>query len=275
MKKLLIISVLAALLILPANGEIAVKIGGLFSGAFNIDDFTYSTNYEDDVVSFSEQNSSLFSGKGGIGLNAGISFFFNYHMGVGLNISILKSTFDISNSFNWNFSWWNGNTGDINPKTWQNEGTISSIPVSLNLIYRVVSKEKLKANVFFGPTLYMATLDLDGNGGYADGPLLSDGFYYVDWYDIPLTLTGSHTVLGGNGGFEVEYLFSDNMAVYFGATYYFAGKIKEYWKVKTGKYTGEFGSLVGTISNEDLLDGYIPAINLSSLTFGAGIKVFL
>lgn len=276
MKKLFVILILAVVFILPLKGEVAVNIGGLFTGAFKIDSFTFPTNWtdEDNIVTFSEQNSSVFSGKGSLGFNAGISFFLNYHMGVGLNISILKSDFDINNNYNWNYTWWNANTGQ-DTKSWQNEGSISSIPISLNLIYRLVSQEKLKANVFFGPTLYLTTLDLNGNGGYAGGPLLSDGYYYVDWYDVPITLTGSQTVLGGNGGIEVEYFLSDNMAVYFGATYYFAGKIEENWKVKTGQYTGEFGNLVWTIDNEELLDGYIQTINISSFTFGAGIKVYL
>ncbi len=277
MKKIFIMVLLGLLIAIPARGELAVNLGGFYSGTFNIDDFTFNTHFTDssDIVSFNETNRSFFTGSGGFGFNAGISFFFNYKMGLGVNASFMKTTFDIDNNFNWNWEWWDNDQGSIDPKNWMNTGTVSTIPISVNLIFRAVSTDKMKVNLFAGPTIFLANIELDGNGGYADGPLLFSGSYYIDWYDIPLEVSASESVFGGNGGIEIEYMLSESMNIYVSANYYFAGELDLNWLVKPGQYTGEFGSLVAPISNPDLLPGYSIPLKLSTFTLGFGIKVYL
>ncbi len=277
MKKLLIASILFLLIMIPVRGELSVNIGGLYSGPFNIGNFSLTTNYTDtgNIVSFTETNRSDFTGSGGFGFNAGIAFFFNYKMGFGVNASFIKTGFDISNSFNWKWEWWDSTVGQIDPKTWLNKGSVSSIPISFNIIFRAVSSDKFKVNLFAGPTVFFTTVELSGNGGYADGPVLYSGSYYIDWYDIPLQLSVSETAIGGNGGLEIEYMLSESMNFYISAAYYFAGELDLNWKIKPGQYTGEFGSLIANISNEDLLPGYTVPVKLSTFILGFGIKVYL
>lgn len=277
MKKMLLMITLLLFVIIPVRGELTVNIGGFYLNPFSIDDFFLNTQYTDssDIVSFDETNMSIFNNSSGFGFNAGISFFFNYKMGIGINASFMKTSFDINNSFNWNWEWWDGDQGSIAAKNWINTGSVSSTPISFNIIYRVISTDKIKLNVFAGPTIFMTSVELDGNGGYADGPLLHDGSYYIDWYDIPLELDASESVIGGNGGVEIEYMFSESMNFYIAATYYFAGELNLNWAVKPGQYTGEFGSLVANITNPDLLPGYSIPVKLSTFTIGFGIKVNL
>ncbi|MEN8221997.1 MAG: outer membrane beta-barrel protein [Acidobacteriota bacterium] len=277
MKKIFLIILLGLLVAIPARGELSVNLGGFYANPFTIDDFSLNSSFTDtdDIVSFNEINRSLFDNSGGFGFNAGIAFFFNYKMGLGVNASFMKTSFDINNSFNWNWEWWDNDQGSINAKSWMNKGTVSAIPISVNIIYRAVSTDKMKVNLFAGPTLFLANIELDGNGGYADGPLLYEGSYYIDWYDIPLEVSASESVFGGNGGIELEYMLSESMNIYVSATYYFAGELDLNWMVKTGQYTGEFGSLVATISNPDLLPGYSVPVKLSTFTLGFGIKVYL
>ncbi len=277
MKKTILIVMVLCLVVLPANGEIALKLGGLFSGPFSIDNSVYSPVWSDDagIVSFLERNNSSFTTKGGIGFNAGLSFFMNYKMGFGVTVATLKTKANISNVYNWNFTWWNGASFDIDPKTWNSESDINALPVSFNIIFRLVSKENMKVNLFLGPTLFFVSPDLTGNGGYADGPVEFENNYYVDWYDVPLEIKGAKTLFGGNGGFEFEYFFSESMALFFNGGYYFGGSLEDNWKVKTGKYTGEFGNLVGTINSPDILEGYKVKIKISTYFFGFGIKVYL
>lgn len=277
MKKILFPIIIFCLVLIPLKGEIALNLGAVYSGAFSIDNYTYSTSWSDNggIVSFLERNSSTFSGKGGVGFNAGLSFFFNYKIGIGLTVSSLKTKFNILNSFNWHFQWWNGTSVDITPKNWSSEGSVSVLPVSVNLIFRLISKENLKLNLFVGPTVFFTSPNLTGNGGYADGPYEFNGTYYIDWYDLPLDYKSSKTLFGGNGGIELEYFFSESMAVYLSGAYYFAGNSSDIWTVKTGQYTGEFGNLVGTISKGDILPGYNVNVKVSTFTLGIGIKVYL
>ena len=277
MKKIILVISMVLIVIIPVRGELAVNIGGIYSGPFKIDDFTLNTYFTDpsDIISFNETNRSIFSDSSGLGFNAGIAFFFNYKMGIGVNASFLKTSFDINNSFNWNWEWWDSDQGSIDAKTWTNRGSVSAIPVSVTLIFRAISKDKIKVNLFAGPTIFLTTVELDGNGGYADGPLLYKGSYYIDWYDIPLELSTTESVFGGNAGIELEYMLSDSMNLYISAAYYFAGELNLDWQVKTGQYTGEFGYLVGTITNPDLLPGYTIPVKLSTFTLGAGIKIYL
>lgn len=264
-------------LMIPVKAGLAVNIGGLYSGPFTIENFTLNTYYTSpsDIISFDETNRSVFNGSGGFGFNAGISVFFNYKLGVGISASFLKTSFDVLNSFNWSWEWWDGDSFSITPKAWTNKGTVSSIPVSFNIIFRAISNEKFKINIFAGPTIYLTSIELDGNGGYADGPLLYDEKYYIDWYDVPMTISSSETVFGGNGGIELEYMLSESMNVYVKANYYYAGDLSPQWEVKGGQYTGEFGNLVANISNPDLLPGYTIPLNLSTFTVGFGIKIYL
>jgi len=277
MRKIIFASIIFCLVLLPLKGEIALNIGAVYSGAFSMDNVNYQTTWSDNsgIVSFTETNNSNFVGTGGAGFNAGLSFFFNYKMGVGISIATLKTNYKISNSFNWHFQWWNGTAADIKPKEWKSEGDVNVLPVNINVIFRAVSKEKLKLNVFFGPTIFFASPKLTGNGGYADGPIEYEGIYYIDWYDLPMEFKSSKTLFGGNGGVELEYFFNESMALYLNASYYFGGNIEDNWKVKPGKYTGEFGSIVGTISSEDTLAGYNIKIGISTFTFGVGVKVYL
>ena len=277
MKRFLILISILMLLYIPVKAQLAVNIGGLYSLPFNIDDFTFNTYFTDtdDIVSFDETNYSFYEKESGFGFNAGISYFFNYKMGIGVNASFLKTSFDIYNSFEWDWEWWDSDRGYIEPKDWMNRGTVSAIPISVNIIYRAVSTDRMKVNFFAGPTLFLTKVELDGNGGYADGPLLYSGLYYIDWYDVPLEVSASESVFGGNGGIEIEYMFSESMNIYVSANYYFAGNLDLNWTVKTGQYTGEFGSLVGTISNPDILPGYSVPVKLSSFTVGIGIKLYL
>jgi len=277
MRKFFFIILIGMLITLPAAAQLAVNIGGFYSGPFAIDDFALNTRFTDgnQIVSFNETNRAAYDNSSGFGFNAGIAYFFNYKMGLGINAAFMKTEIDIMNSFNWNWEWWDGATGSINAKNCNNTGSITVTPVSINLIYRAVSNDRIKVNLFAGPTLFLAKVDLDGNGGYADGPLLFEGIYYIDWYDVPLEVSQSESVFGGNGGIELEYMFSESMNLYISANYYFAGSLDLNWLVKPGQYTGEFGSLVANISNPDLLPGYTVPVKLSTFTIGIGIRVYL
>ncbi len=277
MKKLLTIASLVLVVILPLKGELAVNIGGFYSGAFKIDSFSLNTYFKDskNIVSFDETNVSAFNTKSNFGFNAGVSYFFNYKIGIGLNASFIKTSVDVRNSFDWSWKWWDGEKADIKTKYWKDNGTITTIPVSINLIFRVVSTDKVKVNLFAGPTLFLNSVKLDGNGGYADGPILHDKDYIVDWYDIPLKVSSSTTMFGGNGGFEIEYMLSETMNIFLSATYYYANKLTLNWKVKTGQYTSESGLLIANISNSDLLPDYNIPINISTYSIGFGIKLYL
>ena len=88
-------------------------------------------------------------------------------------------------------------------------------------------------------------------------------------------MTETHLHLFQAVGIELEYMFSESMNLYISANYYFAGELNLNWMVKTGQYTGEFGSLVANISNPDLLPGYTVPVKLSTFTVGIGIRVYL
>ena len=143
MRKIIFASIIFCLVLLPLKGEIALNLGAVYSGAFSIDNINYRTTWSDNsgIVSFTETNNSNFTGTGGAGFNAGLSFFFNYKMGVGISIATLKTNYKILNSFNWHFQWWNGTAADIQPKEWESEGDLNVLPVNVNVIFRAVSNK--------------------------------------------------------------------------------------------------------------------------------------
>ena len=274
MKKSLFVLIIFILSLLPLRGELVVTVGGAFSGPFKMDNINFSTtwNQPDGYVSFLEENISLFDGKGGIGFNAGIASFFNYNIGVGVNISYFKTNFDIANSFYWEWLWYD-DTGSSREKDWTTTGSVSIIPISLNLIYRIVSRENLRVNLSGGPTVYLCSVKLNGHYGYADF-LETSTEYLVDYFDVDMYNSINKTVFGGNISIDMEYFISEGMSFFIGGTYYISGKITDTWFQKAGQLTGVLGQLTRPF-DEGPIDGYTYSVKISVFAAKAGIKVYL
>jgi len=279
MKKLAILIVIVMLLFtFNLKSEIVVKVGGLYSGTFNVDNLNFTTNWTEpdyNAVTFNETNKTLFSGSSGFGFEAGLAFFFNYNIGLSIDVSMMKTTYDISNKYDFSWVWYDSSNGS-DTKDWNNNtGSLTVTPINIDFLYRMMMGDNIKVTFGAGATVFLAKLDLNGNFGdarfYYD---TSDGYYYIDWFDVNMFNSVSKTVFGGNAMFDFEYMISESMAIYFGAKYYFGGSVSENWFEKEGHYAGEFGYLVVDLKDTEI-DGYAPSFSLSTFSLSAGIKVYL
>ena len=274
MKKLLLILIIITFTILPLKGEMVVTLGASYSGPFKIDPIDFRTTWDqpDGIVSFTERNTSLFDGKGGIGFTAGIANFSSYNFGIGVFVSYLKTDFDITNTFDWSWTWYTG-TGNSQQNDWATSGTVNAIPLSLNVIYRIMSSNNLRINLSAGPTVYLCSIKLNGHYGFADF-LETETQYLVDYFDIDMFTELNKTVFGGNVSIDFEYFISEGMSLFVGGTYYISGKITDQWVTKQGTYTGLLGQLIRTF-DEEAIPGYKYSVNISIFTAKAGIRVYL
>ncbi len=277
-KSAIFFAIITLLFTLNLKSEIVVKVGGAYSGAFNVDNLSLKTTWQEpdyNAVTFNETNISSFSGSSGFGFEAGVAFFFNYNIGLSIDVSMMKTTYDISNKYNLSWVWYDGTNGS-DTKDWNNNtGSLTVVPINIDFLYRMVMGDNIKVTFGAGGTLFLAKLDLNGNFGdarfYYDP---SDHYFYIDWFDINMFNSVSKTAFGGNAMFEFEYSISESMAIYFGAKYYFGGSVTENWFEKEGVYTGEYGILVIDVDDTEI-NSYAPSFSLSTFSLSAGIKVYL
>jgi hypothetical protein len=257
------------------NGELVVSIGGGYAGAVSLTDYDNAFNAKpfSGFLNIDYRNAGIFESKGGLAVNASIASFFSYTFGVGVSVGYMKSTVDLDSSFNTTMTWYDGEVWRDN-KSWLDEGSVTVIPISLDLIYRTTLGETLRLNLSAGPTVYLTTVELAGNAG-EPAWLASDGFWYADWYDLNMTSDFSKTVFGGRVAIDIEISLSEGMAFFIGGSYYLAGKIDADWLPREGEVTGEWGELkrTVTIDNTDLM--IVTEINISTFVIGGGIRVYL
>ncbi len=268
--------IMIILFTLNLKSEIVVKVGGMYSGVFNVDNCKQESNWQQSgIVSVKEINSSSFSGSNGFGFETGLAFFFNYSIGISIDVSMMKTTYDISNNYNITGAWDNG-TNENHTKDWNNTGSLTVIPINMDFLYRMMMGDNIKVTFGVGGTVFLAKLDLNGNFGKAWlYYFASYDIYLIDWFDINMFDSVSKSSFGGNVMFEFEYSISESMAIYFGAKYYFGGGISENWFKKEGKYSGEILSMNEEINRDTKIPDYTPLFSLSTFSLSAGIKVYL
>ncbi len=257
------------------NGELVVSLGGGYAGGVGVTDFNFSDTkkFFTDHLTINWSNAGLFESKGGLSVNAAVSTFFSYTFGVGISAGHMKSTVTLDSSFNTTMTWWDSEVW-TDDKEWMNEGSVTVIPISLNFIYRASLSESMKLNLSAGPTLYLVSIDLQGNAGFP-GTLSSGGYWYADWYDLNMTASESTTAFGGRVAVDLEIGLSEGMAFYVGGSYYIAGKIDTVWEPVPGSYTGEWGELKKQVTVDNTPLNLITEVNISTFVIEGGIKVYL
>jgi hypothetical protein len=205
-------------------------------------------------------------------LKGGLTYFFNDgFFGIGFNVSSVKAKLEIANSFRSTLSL--PEPGQMNRK-WDEEGSASAAPLSLNAVCRIPIGENANVNLEAGPTLYLCSIRLKGRCGNS-----------ISGYDvIYLDMTGSAQKIVFGGNIKCTFDFSmarkvyDDIYFYVGLNYFFPGEITEPWKIKNGEYTNEAsaGKEVRRIYEQDFpLENYNWRFKINRLTLIAGIKFHL
>jgi len=162
MKKIILVMVILTCLIMPLKSEIVFHVGGGYNLGFNFNDMAFTKSRDNlvsgttvNIVSYVENHESLFTGGSSFGFNGGLTFYFNYSFGVGIDMGFYKPSYDIDQSYAWNWTWWDG-TKNSTSKDWSgNSGSLTVIPINISLKYRYNLTDSFKIIVSAGATYFL------------------------------------------------------------------------------------------------------------------------
>jgi opacity protein-like surface antigen len=213
------------------------------------------------------------------------SYFFSPSLGVQLSGGYLKSDVPMAADFTmaWTWSSQAGGGGANQSAGWTGPGSLSVMPVCLNLIARFGSGS-LDAYVSGGPTLFNNSFQASTTVGYGISWTQSTGTtltqQWIDALPIPADIPKtSWTAFGGNAGAGLGFKFSSSLALVVEARYFFCPKKDLSWLLSPGTYSGIFYT---TIKNQVINDADIEfmsgnmttfQVNPSFLLIAAGIKI--
>ncbi len=191
-----------------------------------------------------------------LGISAGFTFYFSRNLGLSLALHYVpKTTLDIYSSYDYLLEV-PGYQPFAREADWTSSGELSLMPITINLVYSFFVGENAKINLYAGPAIIFANIDLAANMGY--GVVFEDEFYlYPEWYDIPLYISTTETIVGGNAGIDLEYKLTNRMGLFAGFQYFFAKERQYLWEIDVASVP------IGEINDipMDELNNYMNALN--------------
>ena len=244
--------------------------------------YSYMNTIRDNGTLTSALKSSTFGGEFGLG------YFFSDKLGIGLSANYFPSrTIDITSSyvFTWKFN--SSSSLQTDSNTWSSSGTMSSMPISLNLLFRLALSAKSFLILQAGPSLFLTNTSMTAKTGYGVAQQSSFIIYpyiytttYVDWYPLNIANNLKKTIVGFNAGVQFEQKISPSIGLLLSGRYYSAPAQSTNWVlVPDTYYTGHLGNLSRSIASDKSNLPEMPTItttlNFSFLSISAGICVHL
>ena len=273
-------------LVLTFSGNISMnaKVGD--STFSRTPTYSYMEVVRDNGTLTMSRKPTVFGGQFGIG------YFFSDMFGLYFTAAYLpKSSIDIKSAYTytWKFPSYAQNSDSTE---WTSTGSVSSIPLSLDLCLRFRLAQRSLLTIQAGGTLFLTNADLQQTKtGYG---VASQSTYqiiiwpyiytitttYADWYLLDIKAGVRQTIFGGNIGFEFEQMVGPSVGLIASARYYFAPEQEYVWElIPAAKYEGQFGNLSRTIasdqSNLPELPQIVTKVNFSQFGFFIGVKIHL
>jgi hypothetical protein len=237
---------------------------------------------ESAAIATTSKNAPFFGG--------GINYFFTPNFGLGINVGYMKSTLTTTSAFDFSWTWSSLVGGGTYSQTadWTSPTTdsLTSIPISLNLVGRFGTGGPIEGFVEAGPTIYFNEAIINTGIGYGVSAVYGDT-QYVDAVELPLSgydLTSGKSTwmgIGANVGGGITFMFSPSIGLSLEARYFFCPEREFDWSIGTGSYNGMF---FGDLTNQQITSDdvqYIKGNNLlttikinpSFFQLQAGLKI--
>lgn len=239
----------------------------------------FSTDYgwvwNTDYVDVNEYGAITPDSSMGISISAGLLYFFSPSFGISTSINYIKQNVNLSSDYNFSWTWYDGENYSRDGE-WYNYQTISSIPITLNLVYKRIVNKNSAICVYAGFAAFLSKVNLASHVGYGE-TLETDEYYYIDWYDVDVKIEQNNTILGGNIGLEFEKKINLNYDFFVGIQYFYAPSKKYKWEVvPKSVYEGEEEQLYRESVPDIHIDGDILSeINFSFYRVYVGIKIHI
>jgi hypothetical protein len=134
--------------------------------------------------------------------------------------------------------------------------------------------KNLKFNLYGGPTLVLANIDLSNRIGY--GIALEHGEWIcIQWFPFQYKIKERGSFLGGNIGMELEYKISSSYGAYLGVQYFISLPRSFRLEVVQQSYDGQMWDISLSPNDLEHLPDYRAKFNISYYRIHAGVKFFL
>ncbi len=229
-------------------GEFVFYINGNYSGGVSIGDTVYTRSYNITRVTTNDNGDILASMPSGLfGASAGFSYFFTKELGISLSAAYLKKAeVDLFGSYTFDWRWTSSGLSYNRQASWEDVGSFSVIPISLNLIYRAALGKSTFLTLSAGPSIFLTKVELNSRAGFGDAwsfTLWPFIYTYVEWFEMDVSVSQNETIIGGNVGLDLEQKIAGNFGIFVGFKYFIAPTKTYLWELdKPSKYYGKLNN---------------------------------
>lgn len=257
------------------SGDFVFFIKGGLVGGQKALPTNYTWIWNTDYVDVNEYGAIITDSSMGISISAGLSYFFSPSFGISTSINYIKQNVNLDSDYNFSWTWYDAESNSRNGK-WCNYQTISSVPITLDLVYKTIINRNSSVCFNVGFAVFLSKADLTSHVGYGE-TLETEEYYYMDWYDVGVKIEQSDTILGANIGVEFERKIGLNHDFLVGIQYFYAPSKKYRWEpVPQPVYEGEEEQLYRESVPDIHVDGDILSeINFSFYRVYVGIKIHI
>lgn len=257
------------------SGDFVLFFNGGLGGGQKVFQTDHEWVWNTDYVDVNEYGTIVPHTSMGFGFSAGLSYFFSPSFGISTSINYIKQNVNLNSDYNFSWTWYDGEN-NFRERSWYNSGSMSTVPITLNLVYKTTVNKNSALCFYAGFAAFLSKVNLASHVGYGE-TLETDEYYYMDWYDIYVKIEQNDTILGGNIGVEFERKIGLNYDFFAGIQYFYAPSKKYKWEVvPKSLYEGEEGELYRESVPDIHIDGDILSeINFSFYRVYVGIKIHI
>lgn len=208
-----------------------------------------------------------------LGFSGGLLLMLSSKIGISASVSsIAKQELNILSDYTFSWRWSDGRNSSRNA-LFTDSGTLSAIPVSLNLYLLLNAGRSTNVALYAGPTYFMSKPNLNTRIGLGIVGLKNDGYNYVDWFPFEYQIKNNQAIWGGNAGVDIE-LGGKHTGLYLGAQYFYAPAKEYQWNLISKRYEGQLGYFyINNPAQWSPLPNYKSKINFSTFKIHLGVKL--
>ncbi len=248
-------------------------VGGGMSGNVSYSDLSYGYNWDAYNINVKEGGSIKMSTSSPTFFTGGVELEIMSGLGIYGSFGMVKQKVNANSVYSLDIPRLNISGEGFAEKT---KGDVSLNLISVGVFKKFRASKRMSISVYGGITSASIKNSIESKLGYA-AYLKSGDYVYFDYFIFNLYDNDSYSALGFNGGASLLYRVSYNFGVFASFSYYSIKEIDCSWKLKTGKYNGEFGNIVDNVKDNFLEQSDYKTsfkIKPSLYTVFLGIKIF-
>jgi tetratricopeptide (TPR) repeat protein len=213
--------------------------------------------------------------KVGYALSGGLMVLFSPSFGMFASVAYTKQDLNIQSAYTFRVTFDDGTGGSFS-ENFTDTGSISVMPVSLDLVVLLKIGAVGTFNLYAGPTFFLSNLDLNTRIGYGGLWRRSNGVWQFDWFPLEYQVKKKESVFGGNVGADLEFRTGKSAAFYLGFQYYFAPAKEFDWELIEKRYDGKLGYFYTTDPAHELgpMPDYKTEVALSTYKIHLGLRIY-